>query len=91
MREAAWFIAGQTQSQPAGALAGLVTIAKAAMKHWRSRARLARLDDMDDHLLADIGLTREDVHFMREVPWSEDPSLALQRRALCNRKRGWRA
>lgn len=90
MREAAWFIAGQSVSAPAGALATLTRGAAALVKRWRFRAKLARLDDMDDHLLADIGLTRDDVRSLRALPWTDDPGLDLQRRALRNRSRGWR-
>lgn len=91
MREAAWFIAGQSRSAPVGAAASLIRAAAALMKRWRFRAKLARLEDMDDHLLSDIGLTRDDIRSLRALPWTDDPNLDLQRRALRNRHRGWRA
>lgn len=44
---------------------------------WRNRRRLKGLDDLDDHLLADIGLTREDLIAARRLPVVVDPTLRL--------------
>ena len=55
-----------------------------AIKHCRAIAVLA---DQDDHLLADIGLTRDDLrHAMRQPIW-RDPTALLSRRAGATRPR----
>ena len=49
-----------------------------AMKHRRDIAALA---DQDDYLLADIGLTRDDVRNAVAQPFWRDPTETLRRRA----------
>ncbi|MDF1606815.1 DUF1127 domain-containing protein [Hoeflea sp. YIM 152468] len=49
------------------------------------RRQLARkLDELSDRELADIGLTREDVHFGMSMPRNADPTVELARRARLN-------
>jgi len=43
-----------------------------AIKHRRALARLAELDD---RMLADIGLRRSDLHAARSVPLWQDPDI----------------
>ena len=50
-------------------------------RNWRSRRRLARLRDLDDHLLADIGVRREEVDRALALPLTVNSSEALQRKA----------
>ena len=90
MREAASFIAAQSHSAPAAILPNLLATARSAWRAWSNRRRLADLSDFDDHMLADLGLTRDDVRLALTLPFAHDPSLELQRRALQNRGRGWR-
>lgn len=90
MREAASFIARQAGSGPAGALPALASHVRALVRRWKHRRRLSRIAELDDHLLCDIGLTREDVRWVLDLPFSHDPGLELQRRALRNRAKGWR-
>ena len=60
MREAASFIASQTQLCGAGsAHVALAGGSRARSQAWNSRRKLATLADIDDHLLSDIGLDRE--------------------------------
>jgi len=47
---------------------------------WRRR-RLYTLLDQDDRLLYDIGVTRDDVVWAINLPWSENASDALARRS----------
>jgi uncharacterized protein YjiS (DUF1127 family) len=47
-----------------------------AVKH---RRELSRLADRDDRMLADIGLTRSDLHAARSEPLWRDPTNVLQR------------
>jgi uncharacterized protein YjiS (DUF1127 family) len=91
MREAASFIAAQSHSAPAAILPSLMEGAKSAWRAWSNRRRLADLSEFDDHMLADLGLTRGDLRQALDLPFAHDPSLALQRRALQNRSRGWRS
>jgi hypothetical protein len=37
-----------------------------------------------------MGVTREDVRWALDLPFTHDPGIELQRRALRNRHRGWR-
>ena len=90
MREAASFIASQTRFAPAGALPALLNRVAKATRNWIGRRKLRQITELDDHLLCDIGVTREDVRWALELPFSYDPGLELQRRALRNRTRGWR-
>lgn len=49
-----------------------------------NRRVAAKLDNLTDHELSDIGLTRADLHFGRSVPLSADPTAELARRARQN-------
>jgi uncharacterized protein YjiS (DUF1127 family) len=91
MREAASFIASQTGWAPAGALSALLRDVSTAFRSWNARRHLKTLSEFDDHMLADIGITREDVRWALDLPFAYDPGIELQRRALRNRARGWRA
>jgi uncharacterized protein YjiS (DUF1127 family) len=55
---------------------GLCEIA-IAIEH---RQELMRLPDHDDHMLADIGLSRSDLYEARSTPFWVDPTAILQRR-----------
>jgi len=91
MREAASFIASQTGLAPAGVLSALLRDVRTAFRSWNARRHLKTLSEFDDHMLADIGITREDVRWALGLPFAYDPGIELQRRALRNRARGWRA
>ena len=91
MREAASFIANQGRLAPDGALPALFSHVGKAMRNWIGRRKLKQITELDDHLLCDIGVTREDVRWALDLPFSYDPGLELQRRALRNRARGWRS
>ena len=67
------------------ALAVAATFVAARVKAVLRRRDVARLSDYDDRLLADIGLTREDVSSAMRRPWPEDPT-----RLLAERRRGMR-
>ena len=86
MREAASFIASQSLS-PTGLLATAVQGVLAPIRWWKSRRQLMRLVDTDDHLLMDIGVSRDDVRWALDLPFSHDPGRELQVRALRNRAR----
>ena len=44
---------------------------------WKNRRALYRLGEMSDTELADIGLTRADLHVAIDVPFGSDPTLKL--------------
>ena len=89
MREAASFIAGQSRSMPAGLLGTLLEAGRAVLQSWIKRRQLVSLNEFDDHLLRDLGVTREDVHSVLRLPFLEDAGRELQRRALRNRAARW--
>ena len=91
MREAASFFAARSESFPAGGIAGLVHDVHTVLRAWNNRRKLAKLDDLDDHLLADLGITRNDLHWALHLPFAVDPAIELQRRSLHSRIHGWRA
>ena len=80
MREAASFIA----SQHAGPfeMGGLAHSLLAPIRGWYRRRKLVRLMDLDDHLLEDIGVTRDDVRYAFNLPLGMDAALELEDRAL---------
>ena len=89
MREAASFIARQSGSADSGVLQEILHTARRTFRAWRNRKRIASLSDFDDHILADMGLTRGDVRQALDLPFAHDPALELQRLALKNRSGGW--
>jgi uncharacterized protein YjiS (DUF1127 family) len=57
------------------------------LHHWRARREVNRLRDLDDRMLADIGLERPDVDWAAQLPLKSNATLALEERA---RLRVWR-
>lgn len=55
-------------------------------KAVRNRRTIAALNEQDDYLLADIGLTRCDVHSAIAEPIWRDPTATLPRRASSARR-----
>lgn len=90
MREAAFFIASRSDGGIRTPLASIVDGVRNAYASWANRRRLTHLADLDDHVLSDIGLTRDDVSFALELPFATDAGLELQRRALRNTRYRWR-
>lgn len=90
MREAASFIASQTDCAADGLISGARRLLSSVAHHWKSRSDMARLRELDDHQLADIGITREDLSWALTRPFSHDPTHALEECALRRRGRGWR-
>lgn len=54
----------------------------------KHRSEIASLAHQDDHLLADIGLTRADVHHAIAQPLWRDPTETLRHRAAAARRCG---
>ena len=59
----------------------------AAWTSLRNRSQVRRLAELDDHLLADIGLTRSDVEEASSMPITTDPSIQLAAVAMRNTAR----
>ena len=45
--------------------------------NWRKRRQLRQLEDLDDHVLMDIGLTRDELISAQRVPIGVDPLMDL--------------
>jgi uncharacterized protein YjiS (DUF1127 family) len=89
MREAASFIASQSGSAEAGVLGHAVGLMQQAWHAWKTRRTIASLVEFDDHMLADIGLTRTDLREALDLPFGSDPGRELQFRAARNHRDGW--
>ncbi|CAN5225734.1 hypothetical protein BH10PSE7_BH10PSE7_05280 [soil metagenome] len=57
-------------------------------RNWQSRRRVASLQELDDYLLDDIGVTREDIKWASATPLNENATLLLEDRAS-RRQRGF--
>jgi uncharacterized protein YjiS (DUF1127 family) len=66
----------------AALLAPVVFSAKAVVRAMRNRQNANVLAGLDRHMLADIGLTRSDVHDAFAAPLWEDPTTLLNERAI---------
>jgi len=89
MRNAAYFIASQRNDIGGGLLQSALRGIQQALKSWKSHRQVASLAEFDDHMLADLGLTRRDVHDALHMPFGSDPGRELQFRASRNVRRGW--
>lgn len=49
-----------------------------AWRAWKNRRAFYRLGEMSDTELADIGLTRADLHVAVAVPFGRDPTVKLR-------------
>lgn len=57
------------------------------LSNWRARRALSRLDTLDDFLLRDIGVTREEVLWAEGLPLTVNSALALEERAARRQRR----
>lgn len=51
------------------------------LANWSRRRKLRGIEDLDDRLLADIGLSRSDLGDVLNLPLSLDPIAELNRRS----------
>lgn len=51
------------------------------LANWKKRRKLRGVEDLDDRLLADIGVTRNDLGEVLNLPLSLDPIAELHRRS----------
>ena len=57
-------------------------------RNWRARRNVVRLENFDDHLLYDLGVTRAEVEWAAGLPLTVNAALALEERAFRRRKSG---
>ena len=57
-------------------------------RNWKARRRIAHLQELDDYLLDDIGVTRDDLKWASQTPLNENAAQLLEGRAL-QRQRGF--
>ncbi len=57
------------------------------IREIRTRRRLKRLLDLDDHMLKDVGVTRGEIDVATSLPLSTDAATALRRMSLERRRR----
>ncbi|MCP1677129.1 uncharacterized protein YjiS (DUF1127 family) [Natronocella acetinitrilica] len=77
-------------SWPTGLVTGLMTALRELWVAWRRRRRFLALRDLDDRLLRDIGLRREDVERGARLPLRQNAAeiLAAERQAARRRQGG---
>ncbi len=66
---------------------GSASILGRLIRNWRARRAVARLDLLDDRMLRDIGLTREDLRWASGLPLSVNAALAMDERARSRERR----
>ncbi len=71
-------------------LARMAALGRAMKMAWARRKLLGELGSLDDHLLRDMGITRQDIASVLAEPGLEDPTLRLAARAR-EARRGQRA
>jgi uncharacterized protein YjiS (DUF1127 family) len=55
------------------------------IRNWKAKRRVVRLSDHDEHILRDIGVTREEVQWAAGLPLTTNAALALEERAFKRR------
>ncbi len=55
----------------------LAIAVSAAYRGWKNRREFRRLGEMSDYELADVGLTRADIHLAMSSPFDFDPTARL--------------
>jgi uncharacterized protein YjiS (DUF1127 family) len=59
-------------------------------KNWKRRRRVRRLTELDDVILDDIGLNREDVYWVGQLSLGYDPVAELARLRRGSRSNFWK-
>lgn len=64
------------QAEVSGSLPGTGILAR-YYRNWKARRAVAKLDHLDDFLLRDIGVSREDIFIASQLPLTLNAALAL--------------
>jgi uncharacterized protein YjiS (DUF1127 family) len=56
-------------------------------RHWKARRKVRAMQDLDDRMLADIGVRRDEVLWASRLPLSVNAALELEQAAYGRRKR----
>jgi uncharacterized protein YjiS (DUF1127 family) len=56
-------------------------------RNWVARRAVARLENLDDYLLSDIGVKREDVRWAARLPLTVNAALALEEHSFRQRRK----
>jgi uncharacterized protein YjiS (DUF1127 family) len=56
------------------------------VRNWKARRRVAELENYDDFLLHDIGVTREEIRWAAGLPLTVNAAIALEDHAFRRRK-----
>lgn len=88
MPQASSVVTGRSEAAGVGLVHAVLQFAERTIRSWRNRKSVMQLSELDDHILADLGVTHGDVMTALSQRFSRDPSSELQRIARGNR---WRA
>jgi uncharacterized protein YjiS (DUF1127 family) len=55
-------------------------------QRWQTRRTIRKLEEFDDHLLADVGVTRCDLRWATGLPLTVNAAIALEERAWQKRR-----
>lgn len=67
---------------------GLWIKLRQVVRSWQAKRKLRRLETLDDYMLGDIGLTRDDLYYGQSLPSQVDPIAELVRVREQRIKRG---
>jgi uncharacterized protein YjiS (DUF1127 family) len=67
---------------------GVVSFARRLVRNWKAKRRILALGDFDDYMLADIGITRDEVQWAVGLPLTVNAAVALEERAFRRRQNG---
>ena len=56
------------------------------LRRWQTRRTIRKLEEFDDHLLADVGVTRCDLRWASGLPLTVNAAIALEERAWQKRR-----
>lgn len=55
-------------------------------RHWRARRKVREMQELDDRMLADIGVRRDEVEWASQLPLSVNAALELEAASFRRRR-----